>query len=173
MRSKYGIFPFTLFAITLFLSSASYGDRKQEVTVVKVVDAETLQVLYYGKEELLRLIGVNTPEIYPNKEARREAEKTKQDVRLIIMKGKLAIKFVKSLVREKDTVLLEFDVQKRDENKKLLGYVYLDNDKMLNEEIIREGYGSPRVEKPNTKYQSNFSKAYDDARKAKRGLWNY
>lgn len=150
-----------------------HGNRKQEATVLRVVDGETLQVIYYGKEELLRLIGVDTPEIYPNKEARREAKKAKQDVRTIMIHGKLAIKFIKKLVRENDPVVIEFDAQRRDEHRKLLGYVYLHNGAMLNEEIIREGYGSPRIEKPNTRYQSKFLKAYDEARKAKRGLWKY
>ena len=70
-----------------------------------------------------------------------------------------------------DTVQIEFDVQQRDKYRRLLGYVYLADGRMLNEEIIKSGYASLMTYPPNVKYQDRFLKAYRAARSEKRGLW--
>lgn len=54
--------------------------------------------------------------------------------------GKEAAKFTASWVKPGDTVSIAFDVQQRDIYGRLLGYVYLSNGKMLNEEIVKAGY---------------------------------
>ncbi len=53
----------------------------------------------------------------------------------------------------------------------LLGYVYLSNGKMLNEEVIKAGYANVLTISPNFKYKDKFLKALKEARKRKRGLW--
>ncbi len=53
----------------------------------------------------------------------------------------------------------------------LLGYVYLSNGKMLNEEIVKAGYANVMTIPPNVKYKDRFLNAYQEARKRKRGLW--
>jgi len=52
-----------------------------------------------------------------------------------------------------------------------LGYVYLENGRILNEEIIKAGYASPMTIPPNVKYQDRFMKLYREAREARRGLF--
>jgi len=66
---------------------------------------------------------------------------------------------------------IEYDVQKQDKYGRLLGYVYLKNGEMLNEEIIKSGYASPMTIPPNIKYKDKFTKAYREAKENKRGLW--
>jgi micrococcal nuclease len=78
---------------------------------------------------------------------------------------------MRTIAREDDRVSIEFDVQKRDKYRRLLGYVYLENGQMLNEEIIKAGYASPMTIPPNVKYQDRFLKLYREARDAKRGLF--
>ena len=68
-------------------------------------------------------------------------------------------------------VRIELDVQARDKYGRLLAYVYLPNGKMLNEEIVKAGYGSPMTIPPNVKHQEAFLRAYRQAREKKRGLW--
>ncbi len=46
--------------ILTFLSPSLHA--QQTTTVVRVVDGDTLKVRYWGKEESIRLIGVDTPE---------------------------------------------------------------------------------------------------------------
>lgn len=88
--------------------------------------------------------------------------------------GKRSTEFVKTLIRKGDEVDLEFDVQTRNHYHRLLAYVYLKDGtgRMLNEEIVRAGYGSPMTIPPNVKYRDRFGEAYREAREARRGLWS-
>ncbi len=85
--------------------------------------------------------------------------------------GKRATEYVESLVKPGDLITIEFDAQERDRYGRLLGYVYLSNGKMLNEEIVKAGYANVMTIPPNVKYQDRFLKAYQEARKNKKGLW--
>jgi micrococcal nuclease len=134
--------------ILALLSSALHA--QQTTTVVRVVDGDTLKVRYWEKEESIRLIGIDTPESRVNKKTKKDAKRSGQDIKTIIAMGKRATEYVESLVKTGDLITIEFDVQQKDRYGRLLGYVYLSNGKMLNEEIV---------------------KAYKGARERKRGLW--
>jgi micrococcal nuclease len=69
------------------------------------------------------------------------------------------------------SVTVETDVRPRDSYKRILGYVYLPDGKMANEEMARTGYATSLVYPPNVRYVERIRRAVDDARKAKRGLW--
>jgi endonuclease YncB( thermonuclease family) len=47
-----------VFVLTLLSSSLH---AQQTTTVVRIVDGDTLKVRYWGKEESIRLIGIDTP----------------------------------------------------------------------------------------------------------------
>lgn len=84
---------------------------------------------------------------------------------------KTTAKFTATLVKPGDEIKIEFDVRPWDQYGRLLGYVYLSNGKMLNEEIVKAGYANVMTYPPNVKYQELFLKAYREARKYKRGFW--
>jgi len=132
--------------------------------VLWVVDGDTLKIEFQGKQESIRLIGIDCPESRINPKAKRDAERSGEDIEKIIEMGKRATAFTKSLVKKGDRVRIEFDVQQRDGHGRLLGYVYLPDAKMLNEEIVRAGYASMMTIPPNVKYQEKFLKAYREAR---------
>jgi len=141
--------------------------------VIRVVDGDMLKVNFRGKPESIRLIGIDTPESRSNKKAIKDAERGNLDIRTIISMGKQATKFVNTLVSAGDTVKIEFDVQARDKYGRLLGYIYLPDGRMLNEEIVKAGYANLMTIPPNVKYQERFLKAYREARENRRGLWKY
>ncbi len=62
-------------------------------------------------------------------------------------------------------------VEVRNRRGRLLGYVYLFNGSMLNEEIVKGGYAGVSTFPPNLKYQERFLAANEEARKNRRGLW--
>ena len=138
------------------------------IRVKRVVDGDTL-LLTNG--ERVRLIGIDAPESKPNSRAEKQIEREGKDLKTIISMGKRATKFVEGLVKPGEQVRIEFDVEKRDRYGRLLGYVYLSDGRMLNEEIVREGYASLLTQPPNVKYQKKFIKAYGEARENKKGLW--
>ena len=112
------------------------------------------------------------PESSTNKKAKKDAERSKQDIKTITSQGKKAADFTKSLVKPGDIIKIEFDIQQRDKYGTILGYAYLSNGKMLNEEIIKAGYANVMTYPPNVKYQDRFLKAYKEARENKKGLWD-
>jgi micrococcal nuclease len=143
----------------------------EPATVKRVVDGDTLRIIYQGQEESVRLIGIDTPESKNNKKARKDAGRSGKDIDQITAMGKEAAKYMRTIAREGDRVNIEFDVQKRDKYKRLLGYVYLESGHMLNEEIIKAGYASPMTIPPNVRYLDRFLKLYREAREARRGLF--
>jgi micrococcal nuclease len=162
--------PLLIFPI-LLLSLPPFGQPLELGTVVKVIDGDTLKIEFQGKEEKIRLIGIDSPECRENPKAEKEAKRTGQDIKKIIKMGQRATAFMQSLVKRGDKVGIEFDVEKRDQYGRLLGYVYLADGRMLNEEIVKAGYASPLTYPPNVKYQEWFLEAYRVARENKRGLW--
>ena len=140
--------------------------------VIKIVDGDTLSIEYKGRAENIRLIGIDTPESRINKKARKDAARNSEDVAAVTKMGKEATRFVKTLVKPGDPIAIEFDRQPRDKYGRLLGYVYLSDGKMLNEEIVKAGYASLMTYPPNVKYQDRFLRAYREARENNRGLWN-
>jgi micrococcal nuclease len=70
--------------------------------------------------------------------------------------------------------LLEKDVSETDRYGRLLRYVWLehpDGRRMLNEELVKEGFAQASTYPPDVKYQAQFLAAEREAREGKRGLW--
>ena len=129
--------------LTLLLIAISLPVNAAElVAVTKITDGDTIKVNYKGNIESVRLIGIDTPESKRNKKAKKDAERTGQDLDTIIAMGKQATEYVKTLVKAGDKVSLEFDVQQRDHYGRLLCYIWLKDSTMLNEEIVKSDYAN-------------------------------
>ncbi len=160
---------FILFILGIFSSVNSYA--KQKTTVTRIIDGDILQALYGEREKRIRLIGIDTPESRVNRKAEKYANMSEHDLKAIIEMGKKAKAYVNGLIKRGDLITIEFDVQERDKYGRLLGYVYLSNGKMLNEEIVKSGYAIIMTIPPNVKYKDRLLEAYQEAEKDKRGLW--
>lgn len=127
--------------------------------VVRVVDGDTIVALINGAQEKIRLIGVNTPETV---DPRKQVE----------CFGREASVFVKDLLSNK-SVRLESDTTQGDRDKygRLLRYIFLPDDILLNKKIIEEGYGHEYTYRTPYRYQTEFKIAEHLARKERRGLW--
>ena len=154
------LFHHIFLAFFVLFMGISAGTANNRVTVVKVVDGDTLRIEMNGREEAVRLIGIDTPENKINKKAWKDSMKSNQDLETITSMGKEAARYVRTLVRRGDTVGIEFDIQKRDKYNRLLVYAYLPDGKMLNEEIIKAGYANIMTYPPNVRYQDRFIRAY-------------
>lgn len=127
------------------------------VRVARIVDGDTFVIEGRDKERV-RLIGVGAP------------ESTKED-NIECFGPEATEKLEKSLLGKK--VFLERDDDDRDNNGRLLRYVYSGESReiFVNRELIREGYAWERYVSPNKKYRALFKEAEREARDAKRGLW--
>lgn len=126
--------------------------------VVRFDDGDTIMVEMDGKEETVRFIGVDTPEV---KDPRKPVQ----------CFGKAASAFTKQLIGDKP-VRLEADPENtnRDRYNRLLRYVYLPDGTLVNAEIIKQGYGFAYVSFPTAKKEE--FKAYEtQARQQNKGLW--
>jgi micrococcal nuclease len=157
-------------AIAISLTAVLMATGKK-VEVVSIIDGDTIKVLYNGKKESVRLIGIDAPESRKNGKAFKDSARTSRDINVIIEQGREAKKYVRTLVTKGDEVRLEFDVEKRDRYRRLLAYVYLADGRMLNDVIIRNGYASPLTIAPNVRYRNKFLASYRYARAHGLGLW--
>jgi len=157
-----------LFLLCLLLILTLYAD--ETATVVDVVDGDTLMVEYNSKKESINLLGIDAPESVMNRKAEIDSRTAGESLLTITFKGIDAKRFVERIVKKGDIVVMSFDVQARDQEGKLQGYVYLSDGRMLNEEIVRAGYAKVAVAPPNMKYQERFIEAYKEARIYRRGL---
>lgn len=153
VRQKIGIL------LTFFLLLSFQNSVAQYLPVTKVVDGDTFWVKRSnGKEEKIRLIGVDAPE------SRKTGNK---DVGYY---GKEAKAYLEKLLLGK-SVRLEYDVSRTDRYKRTLAYAYLQNGTFLNEHLIQEGYAMTLTVPPNVKYAERFAKLQAEARQKKKGLW--
>ena len=126
----------------------------QSAVVERVVDGDTV-VLVGG--ERVRYIGVDTPELHhPKKPVQPYARE--------------AAEFNRRLVEGKK-VRLEFDVDRRDKYNRLLAYVFLEDGRFVNAELLKEGYAQLLTFPPNVKYVDLFTGLQKQARENNRGLW--
>jgi micrococcal nuclease len=131
--------------------------KLQKAEVVKVVDGDTIDVTISGKEYRLRYILVDTPE-------------TKKPGTPVQPYGPEASEANRKMV-ENQTVYLEKDVSENDRYGRLLRYVYLEDGRMVNEELLRLGMARVATFPPDVKYVDRFLVVQKQAQQAGTGLW--
>lgn len=153
---------FTIFEINLFAQETSKKTIQQgfQAEVIKVVDGDTIKIRRNGahKQETIRLIGIEAPEV-------SSREQTGQEPFGVMAQQHLSVAITRRIVR------IEQDVQKEAETGEILGYVWLD-DKLMNEEMLKSGLAVLATTPPNVKYVERFQTAQTTAREQKKAIWN-
>jgi micrococcal nuclease len=129
---------------------ASPGRTSARVT--KHTDGDTLWLSGIGK---VRLIGVDTPEVYGDDECY----------------GREASDFVERLVPLGAAVSYRLGIDERDRYGRALAYLYLDDGRLLNLLLVQRGYAQALTIPPNVELAQRFRRAARRARAAGRGLW--
>ncbi len=117
--------------------------------VVKVVDGDTIKVKINDKIESVRLIGIDAPELSDSSQKGLKAIEAKEFLINLIGNEKVRL--------EADETQDDRDVYDR-----LLRYVFLENGKMVNEEMIKENLAEEYTFKMKYKYQEEFKKLEDE-----------
>ncbi|MBI3314648.1 MAG: thermonuclease family protein [Candidatus Omnitrophica bacterium] len=136
--------------------------------VTYVYDGDTIKL---DNGERVRLVGIDAPEAHDNDKLLRDVRRRHSDGRTQLAMGREAATFARSLLAGQQ-VRLEFDVEERDKYGRLLAYLYLPDGTFVNEKIIRQGYAYPLTIPPNVRHAREFKRWFEEARKAKRGLWS-
>lgn len=135
-------------------------DKQKLFKVIKVVDGDTITVNVRGKNESVRLLGIDTPEtVDPRKPVQ--------------CFGKAASDRMKFFVLGKYVKLVDDPTQgNRDKYKRLLRFVYLPDSKatFVNGEMVKQGFAFSYKQYP-TKFLDKFNAFEKYARENNLGLW--
>jgi micrococcal nuclease len=145
---------FTLFCF-FFISNVSASERI-DVKLKKCVDGDTAYFIYNNKEIKTRFLAIDTPE------STKEIEKY----------GPEASEYTCKLLKEAKNIELEYDSNsdKQDKYDRHLVWVFID-DKLLQEEIIKEGLAEVAYLYDEYKYTDRLIQAQDEAKKEGKNLW--
>lgn len=124
------------------------------VSVVRVHDGDTISVILNGKREKVRLIGIDAPEL----DQRPWGSKAKKHLEKLMGIANWIVS-------------LEFDAERRDKYGRLLCYVLTSDKKMINLQMLEEGYAMLFTVPPNVKYIDKLRKAQYEARQQRLGIW--
>jgi len=143
-----------LFHALLSSGNAIASNEQRPVKVGRVHDGDTITVILNRKRERVRLIGIDAPEIRQRPW------------------GILAQKHLEKLLYASNgKIVLEYDVEKRDKYGRLLCYIFTPDEKMINIQMIKDGYAMLLTIPPNVKYVDELKAAQTEARQFKRGIW--
>jgi micrococcal nuclease len=127
------------------------------VQVEQVISGQVLEVRHPdgagGKIERVRLIGIDAPDLAQQPW------------------GPAAKRQLEQLVTNK-TISLELGEEAQDRFDRTLGYVWLGNGKLLNEQLVKQGYALAVPRSPNIKYDKRLGRAQEQARLMGVGIWN-
>jgi len=127
--------------------------------VTRVVDGDTIVVRITGREENVRLLGIDSPETH------------KPDTPVECY-GPEASNRLAALLPEGTVVRLVRDIEARDRYGRLLAYVYRDNDGLfIDLTMVAEGFAGTLAIPPNLAHRAEFDAAVAAAQSARRGLW--
>ncbi|MBI5637425.1 MAG: thermonuclease family protein [Nitrospinae bacterium] len=145
-------------ALLFLVPAASRADQyvvKGPFAVKKVIDGDTLEL---ANGEHIRLIGIDAPELHhPELPVQRFSRE--------------AADFLLKTLDGQNVTLEIIPGDERDPYHRLLAYVYAGK-KMLNEELIRNGYAFAYAKGTHPRL-TQFLGLENEARRAHRGLWDY
>ncbi|MGH2535482.1 MAG: thermonuclease family protein [Thermomicrobiales bacterium] len=137
--------------------------RAEAAEVRGHVDGATIEVRLDGETEEVVLIGIDVP-------ARGRGDDPGECF------ADESFNRVRDLLPEGETVYLEADALDRDDDDRLLRYVWLPPDgereaTLLNTKLLREGYAGFVTDRENSRYNERMEEHERKARGAGRGLW--
>ena len=138
-----------------WLGHTAHGEMQRAV-VTEVVDGDTIHVQIGARTEIIRLLGVNTPE-------------THHPTKPVECFGPEASAYTTARLTGR-TVRLEDDVEPRDIYGRRLAYVYLDGHR-FNDELLEKGYARLLVIPPNGSHSRTMLAEELAAKRAGVGLW--
>jgi micrococcal nuclease len=124
--------------------------------VTRVVDGDTVEFRYRGRDVDVRLIGVDTPETVPPGQP-------------VECGGPAASRFTEQQL-DGERVRIEFDVERIDPYGRTLAYVWLGG-RLFNRTLVARGFAQVATYPPDVKYVDVFLAAQRHARNRDLGLW--
>lgn len=174
-RKTVNILLAALFAFAAVNLIADYTFQEQETDqraqITEVVDGDTVDILRNGGEDTVRILGIDTPEVYSeNTPSEFFLENTSENRRCLRQMGENASTFAKERIANETVEVVKDSISdERGGYGRLLAYIEYNNTD-LGEELLERGYA--RV------YNSSFTRIEEyreletESRKEGRGIWN-
>lgn len=124
-------------------------------TVVSITDGDTLRLEVDGRELRVRLIGIDTPEVYPEVECF----------------GPEATDALATLAPVGSSLLYAYDRDPRDRYDRELMYLFTTEGTSINLELVAQGFAHAVLFEPNDRYWAELQAAERAAQNARLGLW--
>lgn len=124
-------------------------------TVVSVTDGDTLRLEVGEAEFRVRLIGVDTPEVFPDEQCY----------------GPEAESALAALAPPGSTIGYAYDRDARDRFDRELMYLFTADGTSINLELVAQGFGEAVLFEPNDLYWNDLQAAERAAQNAGLGLW--
>jgi micrococcal nuclease len=124
-------------------------------TVTGITDGDTLRLEVDGVELRVRLVGIDTPEVYPDVECF----------------GPEAEDALAALAPRGSTLSYAYDQDPRDQYDRELMYLFTADGTFINFELVAQGYAEALVVQPNDLYYDDFLAAERDAQAEGLGQW--
>lgn len=132
------------------------GAASEAAVVTKIADGDTIEVRVGARTDIIRLLGVDTPE-------------THHPTKPVECFGPEAAAYTTARLAGR-AVTLEGDVEPRDIYGRRLAYVYVDGER-FNDELLAKGYAQLLVIPPNGAHARTMLAEELAAKRAGRGLW--
>lgn len=147
------------FTVVLFIlfgrPALSYGQGETILAeIVRVNDGDTISVVLGGRREKVRLIGIDAPELHQRPWGMRAKRRLEE---LLNNSG--------------PRVTLEFDMVRRDKYGRLLAYLWTADKRLVNLEMVKDGYATLFTFPPNIRYADSLRKAQRNAKERGTGIW--
>ncbi len=175
-RKFYFILPFFLIFLFFLLFLSSLGlenkrdylnnlnlEKREKVKYLRVVDGDTILVLWRGKKERVRIIGIDSP------------ESVKVGTKKECFGDESSLFLKKFLEKNGKYIFLEFDKTQgfRDSFGRLLAHVFDLHGKNIGVMLLQLGFARRYYKNDYhpSRYYNLFLKAEEKAKKQKKGLW--
>ncbi len=163
MNFKFFKISFVILGLIMLFSCSSNNKTSdvndfKKVLLNRVVDGNTIKISLDGKLENVRLLLIDAPELRGNYPFASEAKR-----------------FVEKKLQNYEHVYLELDSKERDEHGKMLAYVWYYDDKelkMLNDEIVKEGFARIAYVFDNAKYLNLLNESQEYSKKQNNNIWS-
>lgn len=130
------------------------------VPISHVIDGDTVRVQVDGDTQTVRLVGVDTPELVDPRKPVQCFAKEASDYTKAVLHGQ--------------SVYLEHDPSQGDYDRygRALAYVWTQSGRMVNLDLIHDGYATEYTYQTPYRYRETFTLAQIDAANQQRGLWS-
>lgn len=155
----------------LFVSAGALRAERSEIQILKIMDFETIKVTFKKKTIRIKLIGAKIPAENEIATFCRYLEDCDSRLNDLLALGRKANRYLENKFDRGDLLTADDDGGKIDAAGRHLVYLFDVSGKLVNTNVIREGYAMPRLANIKPEYKAEFEEAYAEAIEKQVGLW--